>query len=265
MAIVLEAPRFAVLKAAGINRDEATKAALEAAGAAADIVLISSLIAKEVKLSDYQGLVIPGGFSYGDDIQSGVVLALEMLHMQTELEEFAFYRKRPIVGVCNGFQALVQSGLLPFGEMTIREHLKATLTANEHGRFESRWIHLKPEESVCLYIRQGETVTFPVAHGEGKFVASVSVLEELETNGQVVYRYSDTTGNPTQEYPANPNGSLHAIAGITDPTGVILGMMPHAEDFVRREHHPNWRRDSITGEPDGLAFYKQVVLYARET
>lgn len=264
MARLVEAPKFAVLKASGINRDEATKAAVEAARGRADIVHIGALLSNELALADFQGLIIPGGFSYGDDIQSGVALAIEMLRLQSELEEFAFHHRRPIIGVCNGFQALVQSGLLPFGEMTTREHLQATLTANERARFESRWIHLKPEESICLYVHQGEPVTFPVAHGEGKFVASKSILTQLEAQGQIVYRYCDTHGNPTQEYPENPNGSLHAIAGICDPSGVVLGMMPHAEDFVRREHHPNWRREGVTGEPDGLTFYKHVVLYARE-
>lgn len=263
-AMLIESPRFAVLKASGINRDDATKAAVEAASGRADIVHIGAFLSNDLALADFQGLIIPGGFSYGDDIQAGVVLALEMRRMQAELEEFALTRKRPIIGVCNGFQALVQSGLLPFGEMTTREYLQATLTTNARGRFESRWIYLKPEDSCCLYIRQGDPLTFPVAHGEGRFVASYRVLAELEAHEQVVYRYCDTMGNPTQEYPANPNGSLHAIAGITDPTGVILGMMPHAEDFVRPEHKPNWRRDGNKGEPDGLRFYKQVVLYAAE-
>lgn len=261
-ARLVEAPKFAVLKASGINRDEATKAAVEAAGGRADITHIGAFLSKALTLADFQGLIIPGGFSHGDDIQSGVVLALEILRMQAELEEFAFHRKRPIIGVCNGFQALVHSRLLPFGEMATRENLQASLTTNASGRFESRWIHLKPEESCCLYTRQGEPLTFPVAHGEGKFVASEAVLKKIEAQGQIVYRYCDPLGNTMQEYPANPNGSLHSIAGIADPTGVILGMMPHAEDFVRCQQHPNWRRGQIQGEPHGLMFYKQIVLYA---
>ncbi len=265
MAIRLESPRFLVLKASGINRDIATKAALEIAGATADIVHIQALTTGEASLHDYQGLIIPGGFSYGDDIQSGVVLALEMRKMQNELEEFAFFYKRPIIGVCNGFQALVQSGLLPFGEMSTRDHLSATLTKNERERFESRWVHLVSEQSVCRYIDPNDFVTFPVAHGEGNFVSTPDALLRLERQSQVVYRYADSEGNVTQEYPANPNGSSCAIAGICDPTGIILGMMPHAEDFIRKEHHPNWRRGTVHGEPDGLRFYKQIVLYARES
>ena len=152
-ARLVEAPSFAVLKVAGINRDFATQAALQAAGAGiVDIVHIRAFTEGDIDLNKYQGLIIPGGFSYGDDIQSGVVLALEMRRMQVELEEFAFYRKHPIVGICNGFQALVHSGLLPFGEMTTREHLQATLTTNERGRFESRWITIVAWESKFPFV-----------------------------------------------------------------------------------------------------------------
>lgn len=259
----IEAPKFAVLKASGINRDFATQAALEAAGARADIVMIGTLTSEPRKLFDYQGLIIPGGFSYGDDIQSGAVLALEMQRMKVELEEFALTHKRLVIGVCNGFQALVQSGLLPFGEIVPRDRLKATLTNNASGLFESRWINLKPQKNVSLCIHEGDPVTFPVDHGEGRFFASAEIIHRIEDNEQVVYRYCDHHGNPIQEYPANPNGSVNAIAGITDQTGVIIGLMPHPEDFIRPEHHPNWRRRA-NGKPDGLQFFENIVLYARE-
>lgn len=257
-----ESPRFAVLKASGINRDHATKAALEMAGARADIVLIGTFVSDPKKLFDYQGLIIPGGFSYGDDIQSGVVLALEMQQMKVELEEFAFTRRRPIIGICNGFQTLVQSGLLPFGEMKTRDRLVASLTNNVSGQFESRWIDIKPEKSISKYITEQSVMTFPVDHGEGRFIASEKTIDTIETSEQVVYRYCRPDGTTTQEYPANPNGSTHAIAGITDPSGVIFGMMPHPEDFMRQTHHPNWRRSDDNREPDGLRFFKQIVVYA---
>jgi len=259
---MIESPRFAVLKVSGINRDHATKAALEQAGARADIVLIGTFASDPKKLFDYQGLIIPGGFSYGDDIQSGVILALEMQQMKNELEEFAFTYKRPIIGVCNGFQALVQSGLLPFGEMTTRDRLVASLTHNVSDKFESRWIHIKPEKSTSNYITEQSIMTFPVDHGEGRFIASEETIDTIEKSGQVVYRYCTPDGTITQEYPANPNGSTHAIAGITDPSGVIFGMMPHPEDFMRHTHHPNWRRGDGDKKPDGLQFFEQIVLYA---
>lgn len=266
MIVVLEAPRFAVLKASGINRDEATRAAIELAGGIAEIVHIRQLIDRPKKLFDYQGLIIPGGFSYGDHIQSGVVLALEMLKMKQELEKFAFNFQRPVIGVCNGFQALVQSGLLPFGEMASRNALVASLTHNSSGRFESRWIWLQPQEgNICPYIPREYPITLPVDHGEGRFVATPGAIGRIEESGQVVYRYSKRDGSRASTYPDLPNGSTNDIAGITDPTGIVTGMMPHVEDFVRLQHHPNWRRHEIDGKPHGLAFFENIVLYARES
>ncbi len=265
MTTVMERPTFAVLKASGLNRDHATKAALEAAGARANIVLIGEFESDPKRLFDFQGLIIPGGFSYGDDIQSGVILALRMQKMKHELEEFAFQQKKPIVGICNGDQALIRLGMLPMGKIVPRNELVATLTNNTSGKFESRFdIHLKPEPSINKYLHDTDILTLPVDHGEGRFLASEEVIRQIETNGQVVYRYCDTQGVPTQEYPANPNDSMRAIAGITDPTGVIFGMMPHPEDFIRPEHHPNWRRGMVPDKPDGLRFFEQIVLYARE-
>lgn len=260
-----EAPRFAILKASGINRDEATKAALELAGAEADIVLIGALTQKPDLLFDYRGLIIPGGFSYGDDIQSGVVLALRMQQMKHELEEFALQRKRPVIGVCNGFQALIQTGLLPFGNMVSRDRLTATLTNNASGHFESRWPILGPVENISPYLNFTEPMTLPVDHGEGKLKAAPAVIDRIEENAQVVFRYATPDGTPTQEYPSNPNDSVRAIAAITDPTGIIFGMMPHPEDFVRPEHHPNWRRGVSGGKPDGLKFFERVVQYVSQS
>jgi phosphoribosylformylglycinamidine synthase subunit PurQ / glutaminase len=148
--------------------------------------------------------------------------------------------------------------------MVPRNELVATLTHNTNGKFESRWIELKSQESESKYVKKGDLITLPVDHGEGKLIASDAVIAQIEHQGQVVYRYSDTLGNATQEYPDNPNGSTNAIAGITDQSGVIFGMMPHVEDFVRPEHHPNWRRNGIGEKPHGLAFFEQVVAYVSE-
>jgi len=264
MAAVIEAPKFAVLWTQGTNRDIATVAAFEAAGARAEIIRIGTLLENPKKIFDFSGFFIPGGFSYGDHIKAGVVLALEMRNMKVELEEFAFTKKRPIVGICNGFQGLVQSGLLPLGKIVPRNELVATLTNNTSGKFESRFdVHLKPQPSVNKYLKDTNILTFPVDHSEGRFVASENVIRQIEESGQVVYRYCDKQGVPTQEYPANPNDSMHAIAGITDSTGNIFGMMPHPEDNIIKEHDPNWRRNNTMGIPDGLRFFQQITEFVR--
>jgi phosphoribosylformylglycinamidine synthase subunit PurQ / glutaminase len=265
MVTRIEAPKFAVLWAPGINRDLATVAAFEAVGARAEILRIGTLIEKPKQLFDFSGFFIPGGFSRGDHIQAGVMLALEMRQMKVELEEFAFTKKRPIVGICNGFQGLVQLGLLPMGKIVPRNELVATLTNNTSGKFESRFdVHLKPQPSVNKYLHGTDILTLPADHGEGRFEAKDEVFKQIEDNGQVVYRYCDKRGVPTQVYPANPNNSKHAIAGITDPTGIIFGMMPHPEDSIIKEHHPNWRRGEAEGEPDGLRFFRQLADYAKQ-
>lgn len=259
-------PRFAVLKASGINRDETTKAALESAGAVADIVHVKQFVSGDAKLYFYQGLFIPGGFSYGDHIQSGVVLALELRkRFSYVLMEHAYTKKRLIIGICNGFQTLVQLGLLPFGEIVPRSHLQASLTNNASGRFESRWIRVKSRRSACPYIFGGEHMSFPVAHGEGRFIASEKTMKKIIDSNQIVWQYSDMDGRPTQHYPENPNGSRYAVAGICDPTGIIFGAMPHPEDYVIREHYPNWRRASKYYTPDGLQFFKHIVAYAKRS
>lgn len=262
--VMLEAPTFLVVKVPGINREIATQAALEVAGARADIVPVRALASGEIDLTNYQGVIIPGGFSYGDDIQAGVVLATDLrTRFADQLQEHV-QKQKPVVAICNGFQAVIQLGLLPYGEVVPRNQLQATLTTNDSGRFESRWVDVQPQKSVSKYVPTGNAMTFPVAHGEGKFVVTDKTLQELEAAGQIVWRYSDDKGNPTQEYPTNPNGSLHAIAGITDKSGVIFGAMPHPEDFIIKLHHPNWRRRGAQEKPDGLRFFDNVVVYARE-
>jgi phosphoribosylformylglycinamidine synthase len=168
------------------------------------------------------------------------------------------------LGVCNGFQVLVQSGLLPFSQIHSLNENVATLTTNKPPQFQSRWVFLKPQDSHCLFVEDGEVVTMPVAHGEGRFLTlDDEVAKRIETQGQIVYQYSTVDGEVTGEYPDNPNGSPQGIAGICDPSGQILGMMPHAEDFVRREHHPNWRR--LGDFPiDGLDFFRNIIKVAKE-
>lgn len=252
-----------VLAAPGINRDEATKTGFKMAGAHAEIIHITQLLSGQVSLTDFQVMCIPGGFSHGDHIQSGRMLALEFLQherLRSAIEKFLSDGKF-IIGVCNGFQVLVQCGLLPFGRFHAISENVTTLTWNSPKKFQSRWIYLKPQKSVCKFVRNGNPVTFPVAHSEGRFLTmNTKILSKLFTENQVVYQYCMQNGDITNTYPFNPNGSTRAIAGICDPSGQIMGMMPHPEDFVRREHYPNWRREKHSFPIDGLEFFRTIVL-----
>lgn len=262
MAIEIKKPQVAVLKTSGINCDEETKHAFDLAGADAQIIHINQFRFGEKRFDDFGIICIPGGFSYGDDIASGRVFALELsAYLGDQLKDFALQKRRPILGICNGFQILVQTGLLPFGEVNSLDKVAASLAPNDSGKFESRWIMVKPQESRSQYVSDGEPFPLPVAHGEGRFIAQENVLQRVEKEKLVVFRYVDASGKPTQEYPANPNGALNAIAGITDPDGRILGLMPHPERFVTAEQHPNFRRDPQ--EPAGLKFFQKMVQFAR--
>ena len=252
-------PKVLVLKAEGTNRDEEMAYAFKIASGDPKIIHINELRLGKVKLEDFQILALPGGFAYGDDIVSGKILAIELTSfLKEEMKKFIDRKNTAILGVCNGFQVLVRTGLLPFrkiGEMDV------TLTNNDSSHFECKWIQVTVNEknkSPLLVGMDNEIMWLPVAHGEGKFFTDKETLKEVEEKNLVAFRYVDENGNPTQNYPDNPNGSLNAIVGITDTTGRILGMMPHPECFVRVEQHPNWRRDSIT-KPQGLPLFENIV------
>lgn len=257
-------PQALILKADGINRDEDLAYAFELAGADAKIVHINDLRSKKEKLSNYQILGIPGGFAYGDDIVSGKILAVEMVaYLSDELRKFVSRENTGVIGVCNGFQVLVRTGLVPFGNLG---NMDATLVNNDSGHFECRWIKLKVEKnskSKFLQGLEGQIIWYPVAHGEGKFFARPSVLSKIEKDSLVAFRYVDENGAPTQKYPDNPNGSINAIVGISDETGRVLGLMPHPECFVRIEQHPNWRRGDIP-KPQGLPLFKNIVKFVKQ-
>ncbi|MGB9742822.1 MAG: phosphoribosylformylglycinamidine synthase I [candidate division WOR-3 bacterium] len=255
--------RVCVLFAAGINCDEETAYAFELAGARAETVHINKLKRQPWRLHDYQILTIPGGFSYGDYIASGRVLANEIRHnLAAELKRFLSAGKL-ILGICNGFQVLVKSGLLPAFEQPF-EPQSVTLDTNDSARYEDRWVYLKIENSPCVFTRNlPEIIYLPVAHSEGKFITrSPAVLRRLNQNNQVVLRYVTARGEPAV-YPDNPNGSVEGIAGICDPTGRIFGLMPHPERFLRKEHHPRWHRENLT-RPDGIAIFENAVKYAQK-
>lgn len=258
-------PKVLVLKTDGINCDEETAFAFNLVGGVAKIVHVNDLRSRRDNLSKYQILAIPGGFSYGDDVVSGKILAIELASFfSKELTKFIARKNTLIIGVCNGFQVLIRTGLLPFGKLG---EMSATLTNNDSGHFECRWVNLRIEnKSHCVFLNNStmkqfdNLVSYQVAHGEGKFFTDPQTLKKIEQQGLVALRYVNENGKPTQKYPANPNGALNAIAGITDPTGRILGLMPHPERFVKVEQHPNWRRIPNL-QPQGLPIFENMIKY----
>ena len=250
-------PKALVMRAAGVNCDRETQYALQQAGFAADRVHVRRLMENPATLDDVQFLVIPGGFSYGDDVAAGKILANQMLHHLTEpLSRFVEAGKL-VLGICNGFQVLIKSGLLPWARIDpATANHDATLGWNDSGRFIDRWIHLRADSDHCVYVCKGEVITLPIAHGEGKFIPrDESVLQTLKKQDQVALRYcnADGAGDPG----ANPNGSVDDVAGLCDPSGRIMGLMPHPERFVAPTQHPTWTRgDGAT--VDGLRLFQRA-------
>lgn len=255
-------PKICILISDGTNCDEDLFYAFEKAGGSPQYVHVNELRNKEKQLKDFQILALPGGFSYGDDLTSGKVLAVELMSFfRKDLQEFVD-KKGFILGVCNGFQTLVRTGLLPF---TTLGTMHATLTNNDSGHFECRWAKMKVEKgSKASYLNNIDYhLTVSINHGEGKFFTDKKTLKEIEEKKLVVFRYVDESGKPTQAYPANPNGALHAIAGICDPTGRILGFMPHPEKFVDKTQYPNWRRENNT--PTNLQLFENIVNFVKNS
>jgi phosphoribosylformylglycinamidine synthase len=253
-------PRAIVLRAPGTNCDEETAAAWERAGAVAETWHVGRLIEAPGALETFQILTIPGGFSYGDDLGAGRILAVRLGTALGEALRRFHDRGGLILGICNGFQVLVRCGLLPGGPATG----PATLARNESGRFEARWIRLVPRPGPSPFVSFPDPIELPVAHGEGRFVTGdPSDLDRLQASGQIVLTYSDQAGQPTQEYPANPNGSAGAVAGVCDPTGRIFGLMPHPERFVDPWHHPRWTRRGaqLEVDGDGLRIFASAVQF----
>jgi len=264
-----------VLTGNGVNCEMEMAHACRLAGAdTVDIVYTGEILAGKKKLDDYHFLNLPGGFLDGDDLGSAKAGANRFLHgtirgsgerLFDQLLRFIGEGKL-VFGVCNGFQLMVKLGLLPGFDGNYANQ-EVTLTFNDSGRFEDRWVYLKVNPATpCVFTRGLERLYFPVRHGEGKFVPrDESVLDRLEKKGHIVVQYSDETGkNAVMDYPENPNGSLRAIAGLCDETGRIFGLMPHPEAFLHYTNHPRWTRETLPEEGMGLALFRNAVDFIRE-
>ena len=261
-------PRVLVLRAPGTNCDRETAYAFELAGAQADAVHLNRLL-ENPKLADaYQILCIPGGFSYGDDICAGRIFGNQMRHhLYDTLQAFKAAGKL-LLGICNGFQVLMKSGVLLPDTAALP---LATLTLNQSGKYEDRWVNLQTRGSKSVFLAGIEQMYLPVAHAEGQFCANNSAtLSALGEQQQLCLRYTAldiTSSTPATieapvPYPANPNGAQQNVAGICDDTGRVLGLMPHPERHIDPTHHPRWTRQaSLPAAGDGLALFVNAVRY----
>jgi len=256
--------RAIVLRAAGVNCDEETQYALELAGAHAERIHINRVIENPGLLEDYQILVFPGGFSYGDDVAAGKILANQIIHHISDTLEKFIEDGKLVLGICNGFQVLVKTGILPGMDGAPSRDQLVTITDNDSGKFEDRWVHLQPGSDRCVFIEPDRRIYLPIAHGEGKVVSKdAHVLEELKSGQYVAFRYVDRDGNEGS-FPVNPNGSMGSIAGLTDSTGRVLGLMPHPERHIHRTQHPHWSRLTDGKGADGRTIFENAVKYVKQ-
>lgn len=254
-----------ILHAPGSNRDREAALACHLAGGQPDIVQMSAVLKRKHLLDAYHMLVIPGGFSYGDDLGAGKLWSLDLRHaLGPSLSRF-MHSGRPILGICNGFQVLVKAGLLPGLSRDAspgQGGQSLTLAPNDSAQFECRWVHLEANaQSPCIFTQdlESELIQCPVAHGEGKVVAPVATLSHLHAHHLVALRYRNAQGGPAA-YPDNPNGSVDDIAGLTNPQGNILGLMPHPEDHISPLQHPQYRHNGGGGL--GLQLFRNGIKYA---
>ena len=249
--------RVLIIRAPGTNCDHESAYAFELAGAETELVHVNRLIGGDKKLADFHILVIPGGFTYGDDIAGGKVLANELkLKLGDEINQFVASGGL-ILGICNGFQVMVKMGLLPEPSMDARPQL--TLTANDSGRFECRWVNLSVNKaSRCVFTEGIDRLYLPVAHGEGKIVAPP---ETLSAQNSALF-YTDNRGNTGAGYPHNPNGSANDIAGICDSSGRVFALMPHPERHIRGTQHPQWTRFGAREYGDGFRIFQNAIKRA---
>jgi phosphoribosylformylglycinamidine synthase len=257
------------MRVGGTNCDAETQRAFKELGTQAETRHLVELV-KQRNLLDYDVLVFPGGFSFGDHIRSGAILArLLTAKLGKELHEF-IAQNRPILGICNGFQILVEEGLLP-GFEGISIYPEASLAGNIPQGFKCRWIHLKHEnKGKCVFtnkIHADQILHMPIAHGEGRFLfpkeKEEHLLQKLYDNDMVVFRYCDGVGNVAEgEYPTNPNGSFHDIAGICNPEGTIFGLMPHPERALYWWQQPDWtKQPKMPQYGDGKLIFESLLAH----
>jgi len=276
----MKTARALVLTGYGLNCDYETDFSLKLAGADSERVHINELVPSgkinaRVTLDNYHILVLGGGFSWADDHGAGVVMASKLRYnIGDQIEEF-IKKGKLIMGICNGFQALVNLGLLQGFDDDYHSR-KVALTYNDSGNFVDRWVTLRTQEdSICIFTRGISTLELPVRHGEGKFYAKKNIIDRLIEKKQVVIRYSDEQGRPAQgKWPFNPNGSLYDIAGVCDSTGRIFGIMPHPEAYNHYTNHPDWtrKREELARmgkeiekeEGEGITIFRNAVQYIQE-
>ena len=263
----MAAPKVLVLRAPGTNCDVETAFAFEQAGAVPTSIHINQLLETPALAKDFQILCLPGGFSYGDDIAAGRILASQFRnHLVDVLHEFRAAGKL-ILGICNGFQILMKSGLL-IPDST--DGIDATLTWNESGMYTDRWVHLQTDKSTnCVFLSGADQLYLPIAHAEGRFATrSKEVIERLASSGQLSMRYTDPSFNGqclTEQvpFPANPNGSQLNVAGVCDESGRVFGLMPHPERYIDPTHHPHWTRLGTRNRADGTVIFQNAVRFFR--
>jgi len=261
-------PRALMVTGFGINCDYETGYALSMPGVEmeVDACHLNDLVADPSRLDLAHLFVIPGGFSYGDHIASGRVMGNRLKTRVGEAILRFLDEGKLILGICNGFQVLVKMGLLPGNGRAQGEVWKqtATLTRNDSGRFEDRWVHLKVGKNHrSVFLKGIESLYLPIRHGEGKLVFSEGVPQEIQKKGQDVLFYATAEGEPTSEYPSNPNGSEGNLAGLCDETGRILGLMPHPEGYLHRTNHPTWTRLNLPEEGQGVVVFRNAAEYVR--
>lgn len=253
-----------ILTGFGLNCDNETALAFELAGAKPHRVHINTLISGEEKLADYHILAFGGGFSWGDDHGAGVIQALKLKnHIGSDLLSFIEEGKL-VIGICNGFQALVNLGLLPGLDNDYTKRSVA-ITFNDCGNFRDHWVRLAADDkSPCVFTKGISLADYPIRHGEGKVIADPGVIEGLQKNNQVVFRYANAAGDPAKgEFPENPNGAMDDIAGICDPTGRIFGLMPHPEAYNHFTNHPDWTRESQRLKREGKTMDQKLTTGIR--
>ncbi len=256
-------PKVLVLRAAGINCDHETAFAFEKAGASVRTLHVNRVLEAPSEL-DRVGLVaIPGGFSYGDDIAAGKVLAVELAHALGDRLRAFLARGGLVLGICNGFQVLIKTGLIRVKDRPA-EAVDVTLHWNDSHRYEDRWVHVAIDPALCVLApRDRRRIALPVAHGEGRIVLrEPGIAETLRNAHQIVFRYVTKDGGDAA-YPENPNGSDAGIAGLCDPSGQVLGLMPHPERAMFPWHHPAWTREPPRSEGDGFSLFRAAVAALR--